>query len=293
MSTQELRDQLLYFISEREWIRIKKEHFNLPPPWTGDEVLQKYRFCNVCRADDRVSRWIIKNLLIPYQNSPDLWFIAACARYVNWPPTLAKLLQLGAVPDNVEAFDPELFGRCVDGIVASGEKAWTGAYLITARQLPPGEGKGHWIARCMLDPLKSVATDARAAVASGSLETLAKVLESSYGWGTFMAGQVVADLTYVAPMNKAKDLYTWAPIGPGSTRGLNRLHLRPLNQVIKEPQFLEELIDVRDMIIETLGFDDLTLHDNQSVMCEADKYFRLLAGGRVRANYAPETRFEP
>ncbi len=281
-------DSFLYFVAERESIRTKKEVLKLPAPWTDDSILQKYRFCNVHRADDRVSRWVTKHLLVPFRDE-DLWFVAACARYVNWPPTLARLLTLGLMAGDVRKFDSDAFGGCVDAIVASGQKAWTGAFLITARTLPKGEGKGHWIARCMLNPLKEKADAARAAVVEGSLEKVSKVLQSSYGWGTFMAGQVVADLSYVLPF---KDTLTWAPVGPGSIRGLNRLHQRSLDKVIKEPQFIEELMVAHDVIRTEIGINDLTLHDVQNCMCEYDKLCRLMEGGRVRAGYTPETRFE-
>jgi len=54
---------LVEFAVKREALRKAKEAGG-PPPWTIDEILQKYRFCNVRRADDRVSKWLIENVLL-------------------------------------------------------------------------------------------------------------------------------------------------------------------------------------------------------------------------------------
>lgn len=46
----------LYFINQRESVRIKKDA-GLPAPWT-DEILQKYKFTNVRRRDDRHTKYV-------------------------------------------------------------------------------------------------------------------------------------------------------------------------------------------------------------------------------------------
>ena len=73
--------QLLYFIGERESIRIRRA--NGEPPWTDDQIFRENRFCNVRREDDRVTRWIAENRRTPHADDPDLWFAMAIARFVN------------------------------------------------------------------------------------------------------------------------------------------------------------------------------------------------------------------
>ena len=108
-----------------------------------------------------------------------------------------------------------------------------------------------------------------------------------------MAGQTVADMTYCRLLNKARDLQSYAPIGPGSTRGLNRIYQRSLEQRIPQDRFVYELMSVRDSVQKAIGYEvpDMTLHDWQNVMCEFDKYVRALNGGRPRSIYKPETAF--
>tara|TARA_R110002126_G_scaffold223516_4_gene368505 strand:- start:3844 stop:4293 length:450 start_codon:yes stop_codon:yes gene_type:complete len=116
----------------------------------------------------------------------------------------------------------------------------------------------------------------------------------AYGFGNFITGQVVADLTYSSFLSDALDLYSYAPIGPGSTRGLNRLFGRKLEGKIHQAQFNDELQFVAKHVNEILRWDPkyLTLHDWQNCMCEFDKYIRVDNGsGRPRSTYKPETAF--
>ena len=58
-------DTYFYWIHERESIRINKEVLSQAPPWTGDEILQKYKFCQVFREDDRTTRWFREHIREP------------------------------------------------------------------------------------------------------------------------------------------------------------------------------------------------------------------------------------
>lgn len=276
----------LYWIQERESIRLKKEAGE-PAPWTEDSLLQTYRFCNVRRRDDRVSRWLIQSVYEKYAGNPNLWFMAACARWINWPPAIFEIWQKGAWP--VKEFDPELFGEVVDERVRRGEKAWTGAYLITARTLPPGQGKADYIAHSTLLPLwKQRERFQRYLDGEPTVQGSLSLFQGCFGFGPFMAGQVVADFTYTHLLDQAEDLYTFAPIGPGSLRGMNKLHDRPQESPLKQEQFTEELNEL--MQFHPPGYG-ITAHDVQNCLCEWDKYTRLQNGGHVRAKYTPETRF--
>lgn len=279
---------VLYWTWERECMRIAKEN-GYTGPLTNDSILATYRFCNIRRRDDRVSKWIIENMLIPatYDDDYDIWFIAAIARYINWPPTLAKLLKEGAIPGHVEDFDVDLFSHVVDNITG---KAWTGAFMVYPGKKEKNIPKGLSVGRYILLPLQERAAIIREAITiKNSVEALVDSMKDSYGWSTFSAGQVAADLSYVKDFN---DVNTWAPMGPGSRRGLNRLLGRPLGTDWTQDEFNERLIEVRGAIRIELEIDDLTLHDVQNVFCEIDKYWRALYGqGAPRNKYVPETSF--
>lgn len=286
-------DDVLYWAYEREVIRLQKER-GLPKPWTPDPILEKYRFCNVRRRDDRVSQWLMNNMFNQYKmnDGEDLWFVSALARYVNWPVSLYSLLCNGAIPENAEDFDPDVFIAVMDDLKNTGAKIWGASYMIYPGR-ETGSNKAETVARTFLLPLARDAAKIRAAVAENRVEAVVSAITKHYGFSTFLAGQIAADLTYYPDeLGKATDLYEWAPLGPGSTRGLNRLNGRKLEAAWKQEDFNRELIVIWKEIAEQLDLEDITLHDVQNVMCEMDKYWRVLNNeGRPRALYKPETAY--
>ena len=51
------------FISERLEILIRKEVYKQRAPWTNDEILQKYKFCNVFREHDSSTVYLENKIL--------------------------------------------------------------------------------------------------------------------------------------------------------------------------------------------------------------------------------------
>src|SRR5262245_5824366 len=109
-------EPLLYWIQEREAIRLRREA-GQPAPWTNDPILAAWRFCNVRRECDRVTIWIRDNWREPHNDDLDLWFAMAVARLVNWPDSLAAIGY--PVPWHRENFIAVLQAR-----MAAGETVW-------------------------------------------------------------------------------------------------------------------------------------------------------------------------
>lgn len=285
---------LLYWAKEREAIRLRRATKGARPPWTKDPILQTYRFCNVRRRDDRVSQWLINNVFRYGQNDPEsfILFTALC-RWINWPPTIQAILDEELWPSPKPNWRE--IGDLIDSITRSGKKAWTGAYMIRAK---PGSetGKGRYVATEVVEEsLTPALGEIREAIAGREAKKVWEVIQSRLYWGSFMAGQLVADWSYTPLLARAVDLYRWAPIGPGSSKGFNHLLGRPLDTPIDEAEWNYTLRDWRVEIIDALGglpYHDLTLHDVQNCLCEYSKYVRVKEGGSPpRAKYQPETAY--
>ena len=82
-------DDLFAFVRERHQIYLRRKA-GQTKPWTTDPILQQYRFCNVYRELDTVTKWIRDNWRRPHCDDPDLWFAMVVARLVNWPDTMAE-----------------------------------------------------------------------------------------------------------------------------------------------------------------------------------------------------------
>lgn len=271
-----LAKELGYFINERERIR-KGQHSN-------DPILKTYRFCNVRREDDRVTRWLKKHWRDPYYDSPNMTAAMVLARMVNWPPTLEHI----GFP---EEWDPERIVDCIHDVAEKG-KAWSGAYVITTC----GEhiDKASYVVRTASLVQASRRYSPRP---EDTLDSLWTRLRGIQGLGAgFIAAQVVADLKYVheSPLRMAKDWWTWSVPGPGSKRGLNRYMLQPLkaswNMQSWKGCLDRAMREVQPLIKEGVG--GLHAQDFQNCLCEFDKYLRAKNGeGRPRSHYRPETAY--
>lgn len=283
---------LLYFIWEREAIRIARENGH-PAPWTADPVLQKYKFTNIRRRDDRGSQWVIKHLIQPNGNRLDLWFTLLVARLVNWPPTLQALIQAGVLPCSPEEFDAAQFESVLEALRATGVKVYSGAYMLYPTK-NPGINKARTVAKYIIGSAIEHADDISASLWNNeggmSIERFVAELSKCFGISTFIAGQVAADLTYTGM--DVEDFLTYAPIGPGSSRGLNYLLGKPPFATWGQKDFNSQLRNIYAEVFDQLEIVDLTLHDVQNCMCEYSKYCRTVLGeGKPKNTYIPEKEF--
>lgn len=282
-------------------------------PFTEDPILAQYRFCNVFRELDRVTDWIRRNIREPFADHPDLWLMLAIARYINWPDTLQWLMNRGhekcmwsAWPswdDNQPPhfrFSPGQLGLALDHWSSLGKKVYTGAYMIRAESNPKAEWyswtKQQYVARIVIGRLWEDRETWRAILEDqpeGGLE-MAAVWEMFQapryiGWGPFMAYQVVVDMRWCpALLGSAPDINTWAALGPGSRRGLNRLAGRPVDFALSQAQGLEEMRSIWEEqdARRAPWVPRIDLSDIQNALCETDKYLRVKQGeGRPRAQY--------
>lgn len=281
-------------------------------PLSHDPIFQQYRCCNVFRELDRVTQWIDRRIRKPFADHPDLWMMLAIARTINWPETLQYIMNRHSVKcghnawfNNQElphfGFDPSTLGDALDDWAALGNKVYTGAYMIRAESNPKAEWyswtKQRYIAEIVLGRLWEDRADWMAYLTTddpnNQLLTLKDVWERFQdpryiGWGPFMAYQVVVDLRHTRYLRGAPDIQTWAALGPGSRRGLNRLAGRPVDYPLKQEEGLAEMLDLHRNQHKWRApwVPPIDLSDIQNCLCEVDKYLRVKNGeGKPRAKY--------
>jgi hypothetical protein len=275
-----VHERALYFILERERVRLRKEA-GYPKPWTNDERLQTHRFCNVRRMDDAVSRWLLTNWYEPYHDHPNITAACLLARTINTPEALAKVTNvvLNHEDSPVEWEEVEVLFR----------NYWDSAPLFNSAYIIAG--------RKYEDKLTTVLTRCRAAeyewlLSGDSMEETHAALVRCEGFGSFLAGQVVADLRWAwGTKDHWRDKNVWAPPGPGSIRGIERLLVDRYEDEVVIPAY--------DWDTEFQGFmrvcraelpreitDRLEAMDYQSCLCEFDKSERVLWDqGRTKRRY--------
>lgn len=271
------------WVSEREKIRIRKER-DRGPPWTDDPILATYRFCNVRREDDRGTAWIRKYIREPYAHHPLLWLMLCIARQINWPDTLAELIARDVWP-GTRSFHPSMIADVLNDRKERGEKVYTGAYMIAAPS-KKGADKQEYIANTVIgsqwrNRLAFGVWFSKGATLQGTHELLSRQL----GWGPFMSYQAVVDMRFTRLLERARDVSTWAAAGPGTIRGLNRLHGRSVDASLSQEQALSEMrVIYRQVWDHTHVMMDFS--DVPNILCETDKYLRVKLGeGKPRALY--------
>lgn len=262
--------RFLYLIGEREKVRLLRSA-GQPKPWTEDPILQTFRFCNVRRMDDAVSVWLMENWYRPNYGHPNMLAACALARYVNLPFTLKAI----GFP---EVWDPERIKRVMKALREGGRPIYNSAYMIRGDNHEPD--KVNTVVDQYVGPLVERKDEL---LVPESMQLTHANIVPLYGWGSFMAGQVVADMRHAYP-GEWEDANSWAPIGPGSQRGMNRLLGRDLNKPMRQGEFLDHLTEtVIPLCRENLPYtivDRLEAMDYQNCLCEFDKYERTLLEGR-------------
>lgn len=283
------------WIAERHRIYLKKAAGE-PPPWTQDEVLQKYSFCNVFRELDKVTVWVREQWRDAYADNPNLWIAMCLARQVNWPDTLAEI----GFP--VDGYDADATQRKIEarqarkGPDGKPEKVYTGAYMISA---PAGEYKGmrkpEYTAQIVVGDVwrqREEFYDLFVRVNhQPTMQAMHTWLKQFRGWGNFMAYEVITDLRHTRYLRDAPDINTWAVAGPGAIRGLNRLHGRDYKSMISQEQACKEMRELLAMSKDNLPdfVPSLELREIEHSLCETDKWLRVKLGqGRIRANYTAQ-----
>lgn len=264
------------WIIERERIRLRKEAGD-PLPWTKDPILAAYRFCNVHREHDAVTRWLNTNWR-PFYAHENYIKATALARLVNWPPTLSAM----GFPTTWDE------ARMVGVIESRLGKAWGSAYIVSTNGKPINKA---------LYVVKHVSGQVAGSLAYRknyrSLKSLHTALQTVSGLGSFLAAQIVADVKNTAghQLAQADDWWIWAAPGPGSLRGIRRyFHGKGL----PDHDFLVSLHVMR-LEVEPLlpsWISPMCAQDWQNCCCELDKYWRTQSGeGRPKAYYSPNPDF--
>lgn len=271
-----------YWITERERMR-RKHDTAAPKPWTRDPIMAGNHWCNVRRMDDRVSRWLLKHWYVGDRAKPsNVMGAATLARMVNRPDALTELL-------SVEWGDWGAVRSVLSARKTRGDKFMnTPAYQVLSSGSTEPSDK--YVPRVASEVHESRFF----AISPRSMrETWAALCEVD-GLGSFLAGQVVADLRHVVP-GAWSDRTWWAPVGNGSGMGMAWLlgrgdwHVKGRLRQAEFDQHLPAVCEhIRRELPEVWRDRKLEAMDAQNVCCEISKLMRLRTGIKTKRRlYTP------
>jgi hypothetical protein len=269
-------DAFWSFAAERQAIFFQRRALT-NPPWTADPILSAFKFTNVYRASDRVSQYLIRNVI--YSGDPDpneVVFRVLLFKLFNRIETW-ELLEREVGTIHVSKYSVERFDRVLSMALEQGQSIYSGAYIMPSGSRTFQTRRKHLahlrLLELMLrDKLGQKITDTR------SLRDVFQILRSYPLIGNFLAYQYAIDINYSEVTGFSESEFV-AP-GPGARSGIRKCFSK-LNgtteaDVIRLVTDLQEQeFSLRGISFQWLGGRRLQLIDIQNVFCEVDKYARL------------------
>jgi hypothetical protein len=264
------------------------------PPWSVDPILKSYKFCNAYRGSDRVSQFLIRDVIYqPDLGSDDTFLRIILFRFFSKIQTW-QLLESIHGPIRTASFNPDDFGQTLDQALARGESIYTNAFILCATNAY-GYSRKHRNHLALVDAMLSDGLSGKIANAR-SLEEVYRLLINYPLIGPFMAYQLAIDLNYSELTDFNENDFTIP--GPGAIRGINKCFIDTGS--CSPSALILWMVDRQDYEFERLGitFQSLwgrPLHaiDCQNLFCEIDKYARVafpeISSNRVRI----KTKFKP
>lgn len=290
------------FAAERQHIFFKRAK-RMPQPWTCNSVLSTYKFTNAYRASDRVSQYLIRNVIyrddLPSSNA-EVFFRIILFKLFNKIETWRLLeAELGAV--TYSDYNFEIYCDVLGRAMRRGETIYSAAYIM-----PPGSSAFGYPAKhqnhlrlleeMMKDQLPKKMQDA------SSMQSAFELFRAYPTIGDFLAYQFATDINYSTITNFSE--MDFVIPGPGARDGLRKcfVDFGGLN----EPELIRFVADKQEEEFERLGINfpslwgrRLQLIDCQNLFCEIDKFSRVahpeIAGrtGRTRIKQKFSQALEP
>src|SRR5215472_5948424 len=130
LEVTECFDAYWTFAAERQRIFLSRAK-GMPPPWTADPILARHKFTSVYRAADRVSQYLIREVIYIGPQDPDeLVFRILLFKFFNRIETWQLLTErLGACP-TWDSYDFAGYNRILTEAISSGERIYSAAYIV-------------------------------------------------------------------------------------------------------------------------------------------------------------------
>ncbi len=265
-----------------------------PPPWTEDAILRRYKFTNAYRASDRVSQFLIRDVIYGADHDPDdtllrIVFFRLFSKIETW-----RALERVLGPVTRRSLRGELLGRELDRLQAAGP-IYTSAFILCANKAFGFERK-HQNHVALIRAMFRRRALPRAIARARSLADVYEALRAYPLLGRFMAYQLAIDINYSELVDFSEDDFT-VP-GPGAERGIRKIF--PGARRPEMPRIIAWMTESQEEEAARLGIELPTLFgrrlhaiDCQNLFCELDKYARVAfpeltsERRRIKASFRP------
>ncbi len=265
-----------YFACERQNIFLKKKNGE-PAPWTNDEILQEFKFCNSYRVNDRVSQYLLKNVIYNGKKytDADMIFRIILFKLFNKESTW-ELLENEIGDITLSSFDFNKYSQILENAINNGQKIYNDAYISCANKAF-GYDRKHENHLALLEKMFLKDHIDTKIINSKNMEEAFNIIKSYPLIGNFMAYQLITDINYSNVVDFSEMEFTVA--GPGSERGIKKCFISTGG--LSKEEIIKYMCKNQEKEFKRLGLDFkpignrlLQLIDCQNIFCELDKYCR-------------------
>jgi hypothetical protein len=245
--------------------------------WANDPILAKHKFTNAYRASDRVSQYLIRNVIYSGDNSiEEVFFRIVLFKLFNKIETWELLKdQLGQVSWSDYSFRE--YDAILSEALRNGGTIYSAAYIMASGRSAFGYERKHQnhlrlIEKMMNERLPDIICRAP------SMNDVFQLLKAEPSIGNFLAYQYAIDINYSELTDFSENEFVMP--GPGALRGINKCFSKTGGMVPSD--IIRYITDRQDqefkdrgLNFQTLWGRPLHLIDVQNLFCEVDKYSRV------------------
>ncbi|MDE5553273.1 MAG: hypothetical protein K2I67_01885 [Malacoplasma sp.] len=252
--------------------------YSKAPPWTDDEIIKKYKFTNAYRVTDRVSQYLVKNVIYSGEllSAEDIIFRILLFKFFNKIETWEEIeKKVGFI--NYKDFNKESYSKVLDEMLKNKQKIYSAAYIMPSGVTAFGSHIKHRNNLELLDFIMKDKIGKKISQAS-SLRELFELLLSYPTIGQFLAFQYAIDINY-SELTDFSEMSFVVP-GPGAKRGIEKCfgnlshNYEYYINYVAEHQASE--FEKYNLDFKYLFGRQLQLIDCQNLFCETDKYSRVM-----------------
>ena len=295
LKTTEVFDAYWRFACERQKVFFKK-YEGKTVPWTNDPIIKTYKFTNAYRASDRVSQYLIKNVIYNGEKySPeDTFFRIILFKLFNKIDTWEYLEKsIGEI--NFKDYSYDKYNRALLNAINEKNTIYSAAYIMPSGSKEFGCEKKHQNNLKLIELMMKDNVPEKIAKIK-TLKELYELLLSYPTVGSFLAFQYAIDINYSELCDF--DEMSFVVAGPGAKRGIEKSFedkgkytYEDIIKYMAENQ--EEHFKRLDLDFKSLWGRRLQLIDCQNLFCETDKYSRVafpdcnskVKGKRIKQKY--------
>ncbi len=264
------------FAAERQSIFFKRLNGELFP-WSKDSILSQYKFTNVYRATDRVSQYLIKNVIYKGSQSPDeLFFRILLFKIFNRISTWEFLKgEFGEL--SLKNYSFKKYNNLLTELLDNKIPIYSAAYIMASGRSTFGFQRKHQNHLKLIE--KMIKEKAPNNLQScDSMASAYQLLLSYPTIGEFLAYQYATDINYSDLTNFSEMEFVKA--GPGAKDGIAKCFVDFGDYSFDD--IIKMMADNQESEFNRLGLEfntlwgrNLQLIDCQNIFCEVDKYSRV------------------